>query len=247
MNERDTDGQMGSPFSRRTLLKGAGIGVAGVALAQADLLRALAATSESVQRILDVTATVERFGVTFLGAGIESARQQRYNKAWPAAVLAIVTAARAQEQFHLDFFGRAGGRALVRTFTVPPAALTDYDTFFKAVVVQETTEVAAQLAAIHAYAALKRPDLVKISFQYAAEEAEHRVLANSALGSIPANNVAFAPMLFSTVGEALTSLKQRGLIGGSGTPIAYPGPGHIDATNVINRTPGGPAASGAGR
>lgn len=232
----------GALLSRRTLLKAAGAGLAGVTLAQAGLFRALAAESESVQEILDITVTVERFGVTFLGAGIASAQQKNFNKPIPAPVLAILKAAQAQEHFHLAFFERAGGRPLVETFTIPPVALTDYDTFFKAIVVEETAEVAAQIAAIGVYAEMKRPDLVKISFQYAAEEAEHRVLANSALGTRPANDLAFEPMLFGTVGALLVSLAQRGLIGGTGTATAYPGPHPIDATNVTNRTPSGPAA-----
>jgi len=241
MNEQDTATRVSALLSRRTVLKGAAVGLAGVTLAQAGLFHALAAESESVQQILDITATVEQFGVTFLGAGIASAQQKNFNKPVPAPVLAVLKAAQAQEHFHLAFFERAGGRPLVNTFTIPPLALTDYDTFFKAIVVQETTEVAAQIAAIGIYAGLKRPDLVKISFQYGAEEAEHRVLANSALGTTPANDVAFAPMLFGTVGDLLVSMRQRGLIGGSGTAIAYPGPTPIDATNVTYRTPSGPA------
>ncbi len=228
-------------LSRRTVLKGAAAGLAGVTLAQAGLFRALAAEAESVQQILDITTTVEQFGVTFLGAGIAAAEQKAFNKPVPAPVLAIVKAAQAQEHFHLAFFERAGGRSLVHTFTIPPLALTDYDTFFNAIVVQETTEVAAQIAAIGVYAGLKRPDLVKISFQYAAEEAEHRVLANAALGGRPANDLAFAPLLFGTVGDVLVSMRRRGLIGGSGTAVAYPGPTPIDATNVTYRTPSGPA------
>jgi hypothetical protein len=243
----DQDRRTSALLSRRTLLKGAGAGVAGMTLAHAGLIRSLAAESESVQRVLDVTATIERFGVTFLGAGIDSAERKNFTNPIPTAVLDVVKAARAQEQFHLDFFERAGGRPLVGTFTIPPAALTDHDTFFKAIVVQETTEVAAQIAAIRVYAEHKRFDLVKASFQYAAEEAEHRLVAASALQASPPNDRAFAPMLFSTVGEALTSLKQRGLIGGSGRPIAFPGPGRINAHNVINRTPGGVAVPMAGQ
>ena len=244
MNEQDR--LTSALLSRGALLKGAAAGAAGVTLAQAGLFRALAADSESVQQILDITVTVERFGVTFQGAGIASAQQKNFNNPVPAPVLAIVKAAQAQEHFHLEFFERAGGRPLVQTFTIPPAALTDYDTFFKAIVAQETSEVAAQIAAIGVYAGLKRSDLVKISFQYAAEEAEHRVLANSALGTRPANDVAFAPMLFGTVGDLLVSMKRRGLIGGSGKAIAYPGPTPIDATNVTNRTPSGPAVRAPG-
>jgi len=53
-------------------------------------------------------------------------------------------------------------------------------------------------------------------------------------------------MLFGTVGDLLVSMKRRGLIGGSGKAIAYPGPTPIDATNVTNRTPSGPAVRAPG-
>lgn len=249
------DGAPNDAVSRRAMLKSTAASLAGLALFQmgcssasqgtaaaAGEMRAMASGSESVQGILDITATVERFGVTFLGAGLESAEQRNFDKPWPAEVVAIVKAARAQEQFHLDFFERAGGRALVSTFTIPPAALTDFNAFFSAVVEQESLEVAAQLAAIGVYSGLKRPDLVKVSFQYAAEEAEHRLLANYTRGIRPANDIAFAPMQLGSVGAIVDSMRQRGLIGGSGRAVAFPGPGRIDASNVINRTPDGPAA-----
>lgn len=237
--------------SRRTLLKSAAVTAAGVGVvgglagcAGWDLFSDDDPVSDSeIQNILNVTATIEQFGVTFLGAGIESAEQGNYNKPWPAPVLAIVKAARAQEQFHLDFFESLGGRALVDTFTIPPTLLTDFNAFFTAVVEEEAVEIAGQLAALETFVALDRPDLVKVSFQYAAEEGEHRVLANATRGARPANNLAFERMMFDTAGGMLDSLRQRGLIGGSGTPVAFPGPGSVDASNVTNRTPDGPAAA----
>lgn len=245
-------------MSRRGLFRTAAASFAGLTLAQlgcsssgmmgsgtaaqAGAIGEVAAGSESVQDILNVTATVERFGVTFLGAGIEAAEQNRFNKPWSPLVLAVVKAARAQEQFHLDFFESAGGKAMLDTFTIPPAALTDFNTFFQAVVEQESLEIAAQLAAIKTYAGLKRPDLVKVSFQYAAEEAEHRIAANYTLGARPAADIAFAPMRLASTRAILDSMRQRGLIGGTGKPVAFPGPGQIDASSVTNRTPDGPAA-----
>lgn len=236
------DGMTRLALSRRTLFKGVGAGAAGFTLAQAGFLREAAAQSEEIQEILDITATVERFGVTFLGEGLRSAMEGNFDKPVPDAVVAIVTAARAQEQFHLDAFEAAGGKPLVDTFTVPPEFLTSYDAFFGAIVEQETAETAAQLAAIRAFTGLGRPDLVKVSFQYAAEEAEHRLVANYALGTRPANDRAFAAPMFETVAEFLDSLEERGIIGGDGTEIEYPGPGEIDPTGVTEREPGGPAA-----
>ena len=237
----------GTALSRRTLVKGFGVGAAGFTLAQAAFLRSVAAQSEDVQRILDITATVERFGVTFLGEGLQSAMEGNFDQEWPDEVVAIVTAARAQERFHLDAFEEAGGVPLVDTFTVPPEFLTDYAAFFGAVVEQETAETAAQIAAMRAFTELGRPDLVKVSFQYAAEESEHRLVANYALGVRPANDIAFAPNLFATVEEFLESLEQRGIIGGSGTEIVFPGPGEIDPSGVTRRRPGGVAVACAAR
>ncbi|MEJ7652570.1 MAG: twin-arginine translocation signal domain-containing protein [Chloroflexia bacterium] len=211
----------GSQVSRRNFLKGAGAGAAGFTLAQIGFLRHAAAESESLQDILNITATTERFGITFLGEGLQSAKAGNYNKPIPDSVIAIVTAARAQEQFHLDAFERAGGVPLVDKFYIPPAALTDYDTFFSAIVLQETVETAAQIAAMTTFTKMKRPDLAKVSFQYAAEESEHRLVANYALGTRPANDVAFAPAIFDTVAGFYQSLKDRGIIGGPGTEINF--------------------------
>jgi len=123
-----------TPFSRRTALKGIAIGAAGFTVAQGAFLRSAAAQSESLQDVLDITATVERFGVTFLGEGLQSARDGAFDKAWSDTEIAIVEAARAQEQFHLDAWEAAGGVPLVDTFTVPPEFLTSFDAFFGAVV-----------------------------------------------------------------------------------------------------------------
>jgi len=234
-------------LSRRTVLAGAGIAAAGFTAAQAGFLRAVAAQSDELQDILDITATTERFGVTFLGEGLASNELGNFDRPWPDDVVAVVTAARAQEQFHLDAFEAAGGVALVDTFTIPEEFLTSFDAFFGAVVEQETAEIGAQIAAMTAFTELQRPDLVKLSFQYAAEEAEHRLLANYTLGTRPANDVAFASAPFETVAEFLASLEERGIIGGTGAKIIYPGPGQIDATNVIETEPGGPAVDCAPR
>ena len=223
------------------MLKGVGVGAVGFTAAQSAFIRTKAAQSDTVQEALDISATTERFGVTFLGEGLASNAPGNFDRAWSDPVIAVVTAARAQEQFHLDAFEAAGGVPLVDTFTIPPEFLTSFDAFFGAVVEQEAAEIAAQIAAMVVFTEMMRPDLVKVSFQYAAEEAEHRVLANYTRGTLPPNDVAFAPALFDSIGAFLESLEQRGIIGGTGTEIVYPGPGEIDPTNVIETTPGGVA------
>ncbi len=238
----------GTGFPRRTLLKSATALGAGLALARAEFLPSMAAdaaTAENIQDILDITVTTEMFGVTILGAGLESNRMRAFNAPFTDAEVAVVTAARAQEQFHLNFFQSLGGKPLTGTFHLPtPTILTDRTMFFNTVQQQEGREVAAQIAAMLTFVSLSRADLVKASFQYAAEEAEHRLVANYAAGARPANNIAFAPMLYSTVAAYLANLQQLGIIGGSGPALTFPGPGMIDPSNVIERTPGGVSVSG---
>jgi len=239
-----SDTIMDGRLSRRTLLKGAGAVGLGLTLGHATLLRAVAATSESVSEIINVMATAEVLGVTLLGGAVASARAGRYNRPIPPAVLAILEAARAEEQFHLDFLRAAGARPLTDTITVPDAAiLSDYDTFFATLVTLETACIAADMAAARELAALGQPGLVKAVYQIGTEEAEHRVLANYALGVRPANNVAFEPPMFTRVSELAAALRHLGFIGGTGQAVPYPGPGPIMTRGVTNTTPHGPAAA----
>jgi len=232
----------GARLPRRTLFKGVGALGAGLALDKAGFLPSFGtdvAAAENLQDILNVTVTVEMFGVTILGAGLDSNAKGNFKPAFPAPVVAILTAARAQEQAHLEFFQSLGGKPLTQTFHVPdPALLTNPMMFFDAVQAEETREIAAQIAAMMTFTAMKRPDLVKVSFQYAAEEAEHRLLANYAMGARPANNYGFAPALYQNTADIITALRQAGIIDGSGPAAMFPGPG-----NVIERTPGGVSVS----
>lgn len=236
------DGLISNPFTRRALLKGAG--AAGVGMVLAPVAQALPVNAQSggdLQDILNITCTTEEFGITFLTAGINNAKAGKFNQPVPDLVVAILEAARAQEQFHLDYFRSLGGRALTDTFTIPdPKLVTDVPSFFGAVAGQEEREIAAQLAAMKTFTELGRIDIVKGSFQYASEEAEHRVLANYVAGARPANDRAFEPLLYNSIQDFLAQMKQLGFIGGSGTLATYPGPSVINATNVIERTPGGP-------
>ncbi|MBA2599036.1 MAG: ferritin-like domain-containing protein [Chloroflexia bacterium] len=230
-------------WSRRTLLKTAGIGAAGFTLAQANFVRSMAQESDEIQNILDITATAERFGITFLGEGIRAAEANEYDIPFPEPVIAILKAARAQEVFHLEAFESLGAQPLTDTFTAPPDAFTSFAVFFTALVDQEARETSSQLAAMNVFTELGRPDLAKVSFQYAAEEAEHRLLANYTLGTRPALDRAFADNLFLTIDDFYAALEEVGIIGGSGPEITYPGPGEIDDTGVTETEPGGPEAA----
>jgi len=230
--------------SRRTLLKGAAAAGIGLTLAQAGLIQQVAAQSDSVAEIVNIAVTAEALAVTLLGGALARARAGRYNRPIPPAVVAILEAARAEEEVHYRFLRAAGARPLTTTFTVPDAGiLSDYDTLFTTVVTLEAAFIAAYMAAARAFAALGQPGLVKVAYQIGTVEAEHRVLANYALGIRPANSVAFEPPMFTHVSEAAAALMQLGFIGGTGPAVGYPGPGPIMMRGVTNTTPGGPAAA----
>jgi hypothetical protein len=230
-----------SRISRRSLFKGAGALGAGLMLARLPLLRSVAADSESVTDIINIAATAEAMAVTLLGGAIDSASKGGYNKTIPAPVVAILNAARAEEEFHYEYLIAAGAKPLTTDFTVPDMKLlTDYDTLFSTIVALEGAFIAAYMAAAREFSAMGQTDLVQVAYEVAGTEAEHRVLANYALGVRPANNVAFEKAMFTQVSDAANALKQLGFIGGTGTKVSYPGPGAIVNTGVSQTTPGGP-------
>jgi len=146
--------------------------------------------------------------------------------------------------------GAAGAKPLTTTFTVPSSKiLTDQVTFFSTIEVAESIFVGAYMAAVREFAELGQPTLAKYAYQIGAVEAEHRVLARTALvlegiaGDVPPNNKAFETDYFLYVRDAATVLTQLGFIGGSGTAVTYPGRAAALAAAgpfggaVIQRTP----------
>ncbi|HET8522650.1 MAG TPA: ferritin-like domain-containing protein [Thermomicrobiales bacterium] len=231
-------------FSRRNLIKSAGVVGLGMTLGQARLIRTLAQESEDLNTIINIASTAESLAVTLLGHAIESAQQGGYDKEVPDPVVNILISARAAEHYHLDYLLKAGAQPLTQTFTVPdPALLTSYDTFFTTVVQLEAAFIAAYIAAAREFTALKQPELVKVAHMVASVEAEHRVLANYALGTRPANNLAFEAATFGTVGEAAKALTDLGFINGTGQTVNYPGPGDIARGSIHYRSPYGPSVA----
>ncbi len=254
VNESDraafvTDGH----FSRRALLQGIGTLGVGMALSKTGLLRAemppaarlrslasVEGETEKIQDILDILATNEAFGVTLVGTVLDTAAKGGYSPAIPDKVQRILTGVRAQEQFHLDFLKGAGAKLRTDTFHIPdPDILAKPKALFRDLVELEDAAIGAVMASMYTFTREKRIDLLKANFQFATEESEHRFLANRALGFRPPNDHSFAPAAFGSVAEFYTGLENRGIIGGSGMPITYPGAGSINPTGVSYRTPGG--------
>ena len=142
----------------------------------------------------------------------------------------------------------AGAKPSTLTFTIPdPKIVTDVPTFLKTLVTPEEAFSAAYIVAAQEFAILGQAKYAQVALQIGGVEAEHRAgvrfyaIQAGALTGTP-NDVAFEKALFASVGEA-AALQKLGFIGGTGTQITYPGPGAIDATGVIERTPGGPVVA----
>lgn len=254
----DLETAASKPISRRTLLTSAGAGGVALMLAHTGLLHPDAAQAaselhygaapERVQDVLDIFATNEAFGVTLVGTILDSAKNGSYTPALPDKVLRSLRAVRAEEQFHLDAIKKTGGRLRTDTFFLTdPHVLQDPHTLFTDLVELEDAAIASVMASFRTFTHARRPDLVKQNFQFAAEESEHRLLANRNLGVRPANDQAFQPALYATVAEFYDALREKGIIDGStiggGRKIVYPGPGAIDPSDVTYRTPAGPSVT----
>ncbi len=200
------------------------------------------ATCESVQDIINIAATAEAFAVTALGGALENAASGRL--ALNAEQQQTLRAARAAERAHYDYLIGAGAKPLTTTFTIPdPKIVTDVPTFLKTLITLEEAFIAAYIAAAQEFAILGEAELAQVALQIGAVEAEHRAgvrfyaVQAGVITGVP-NDVAFEKALFASVGEAAAALQQLGFIGGSGTPITFPGPGAIDTTGVRQLQPG---------
>lgn len=198
---------------------------------------------ESEQQIINIAATAEAFAVTVLGEALQNAASGYASLALDGEQQQALRAARAEEQAHYAVLTRAGATPSTVRFTVPdPKIVTEVPTFLKTLIVLEELSIALYLAAAQEFAILGKPRLAEFSLAVASVEAAHRVLVRSfaieagVLTGLP-NDIAFQQAKFRSAREAATALQQLGFIGGSGTPISYPGPGAIDYAGVKSLTP----------
>lgn len=253
MNDKSNivSGQMGmpsTPRSRRSLLKGAAVGAAGIAVAGAAgaflLPKGNAAHAsgnsegpeDSIVSILSIAATAEELAVTFYTNGINNAKKLGIS----GANLDYLVAALVEEQVHRDFLVAAGGKALTDTFSFPKGYETfeDQDTFIATLQQLEEAFIAAYLAAISEFAQYGQPRLSQIAAQIMGVEAEHRALGRSISPKFPfANNFAFEPALVESVGDAAEYLTSAGYLSPtSGNSYSY-APVSTDNEHVVYLKP----------
>ncbi len=209
--------------SRRSVLKGAVAGVAGVSalagVAGAGFLisqqgqhaaHAAAVGIDSVQTIVNIASTAEQLGIVFYANALNNANA--LGLSGPARL--DLKAAMIEEQLHLQLLLQQGAKPLTNTFSFPfgRATFFNFDFFIRTQQLLELHFAAAYLAAVNEFAILGQPGLAQIAAQIAAVELGHQVMGR-AIGVLrPIDNLAFAPILLQTVGQAPAVLTKAGFL-----------------------------------
>lgn len=217
-----------------------GIASAGYLLAQQNSQHGAHAAApptnvEPAQTILNIAATAEELGVVFY---TQILNHVDYYDLSQAAFLDL-KAALVEEQLHLLFLLQNGAKPLTHTFSFPFGRYTfrDFEFFIRTQQLLEAAFTAAYLAAVREFALLGRPDLSLIAAQIATVESEHRALGRAIGGLRPANNQAFTPALFQTVGQAAVALQRGGFLTPTrGNSFRFE-PVSTNFNGVIARTP----------
>ncbi len=215
---------VGERTSRRSLLKGAVAGAAGVSglVAGAGFLTTLQphaafakaaslSCGDTEQSIINTAATAEELAVVFYYHGVKNAAKLGIS----GQNLSYLQAALVEEQLHLNYLLSAGAVPLTSTFSFPHGWNTfeNQGTFINTLQQLETDFESAYLAAVKEFGELGLFDLAVVAGQIATIEAEHRALGRSIIMTKQAaNNWGFTPVYVTSVGDAVTVLTDEGYL-----------------------------------
>src|SRR5947209_14184908 len=179
------DAQLTSPrsSSRRSMVKGAVVGTAGLAgvagvvgagiyisernqqgIANASGLNSSdyhGSSPDSVQTIINIAVTAETLAVVFYTEVIAHARTLGFSNAG----LADIVAAQVEEELHREFLVKQGAKAVTTTFSFPHGTNTfrDFDLFLRTQQWLESLFIAAYILAGKEFAMLGQPALVQVT------------------------------------------------------------------------------------
>jgi hypothetical protein len=244
--------QLSAKRSRRSMLRGALIGAAGVTgvaavgagaltilprgVSSAHAASAIAASatakcSDSIQTILNVAATAEQLAVTFYSNGIANAMKLGIK----GVNLDYLQEAVVEEQLHENYLVSAGGVSTTSTFSFPDAGDTfkDLNKFVMTLDMLESAFESAYIAAIKEFADMNQSSLAVLAGQIATIEGEHRAVGRTLISTqrFP-NNQAFTPVYVKSVSDAVNLLTNEGFLSPtSGNSYSY-SPVSTDDKNV---------------
>lgn len=174
---------------------------------------------------LDVLATVEAAGVTFLGVARQRGEAEGAGFGFGDGAIGFLRAAQCQDEAHYHFLRSIGAAAPIRSFLLPDEALVDPPAVLRTLAGLEAISVAAQMALARRAAEAGEGALVEVAYQMGAVDAQHEALARVLAGDRPANDRAFARWRFAAAAEAADALAALGFgfaDGADGVP--FPGP-----------------------
>jgi hypothetical protein len=176
---------------RRELLGAAGTVAAGAAAATLLNSRAAHALPAFIE-YLNILATGEALFVTFYSNGVDHHEELGIQGDALTALKAILT----EEQIHLDFATKNGGKPATTDFSFPHG----HDTFKQRSLFLETQQLSeeltngALLAWIKDWAAMGQPHLAQIGGQLMQVEGGHRVVGRVIMGADPWDDWGFGPV-----------------------------------------------------
>lgn len=205
--------------SRRTLLKRASLGAAGVGMAA--FVAACGGSSnkhsttssgtpppsaggDEVKTLIDTAITAEALAVTYLSGLIQHAGATGVTK-----FADVLKAANAAEYDHYKALKSLGAKPLTTRFWAP-------DDFFKPGHVFPTLEVAetlfvnAYLIGIGTFVKAGKPDYARYAGEILGTEAEHLTLARYAQGKLP-NDLGFMDYSITSIGDVVAALEKAGV------------------------------------
>lgn len=139
-----------------------------------------AATSDSIQDVLDFLVTEEQLGVTFVSAAIQNAPGTPSEAFLPVLRNAVTT-----EFFHVEELKKAGGKALTTSYWFPDAAFGAGGIgLFETLEDIETIEVSLYLIGVSAFARAGEDFGARLCAEAMGTEAVHRALVRFAQGEL---------------------------------------------------------------
>ena len=198
----------GSGVTRRDALRrGAGVAIAGAAVASPLIAAAPAqadgSCNETVAEIVTIAAIAEALAVTTYWAGIRSG--EVFHQV-PSGNRPYLRGALSEEYTHLQTLLGAGAAAPPTTFHYPTGTFESLKGFAGVVEALENAFISAYGAAVGRFCALGQPGLAQLAYRIGGVEAEHRFAIRDTVGDPLPNNLCFEPALFTCVSDAATAL-----------------------------------------
>jgi hypothetical protein len=213
-------------------------------------------TPESPQEIVRNLLTLKMFDAALAAFSFSNpAVLKALNIAGP--VLTVFQAIAAHDQYQIDWLQSVlpGVQPVTTTFTLDPTKVSNPTDFATFGLFTGYLYMSAEIAAVREFAELGQPRLAKEIAQLLAAEAEDTATFRTLLftagapGYSPPNKKAFETENLLYTRDAITLMRELGLIGGAGVTVPYPGRAAVlaaigpEASAIIQQRPNDASAS----